>query len=245
MKKIFFHFFIFFCFSVSNAQFYGGYGDGYSSALSDGIPLPVEITEFTAFHSIDNKIELYWQTATEVNNYGFEVQKSEDRTQNSEESWESIGFVLGNGTTNSPKEYSFTDNLNPNPNPNLTLNQVSYRLKQIDLDGTFAYSKIVTVDLTTITSVEDDIKYEFAVEQNYPNPFNPTTQIQYSIPANSLVTLIIYDLLGSKVKTLVNEFQNAGKYSVDFNAESLSSGVYFYRLSAGQFSETLKLLLLR
>ncbi len=241
MKKIFFHFFIFFCFSVSNAQFYGGYGDGYSSALSDGIPLPVEITEFTAFHSIDNKIELYWQTATEVNNYGFEVQKSEDRTQNSEESWESIGFVLGNGTTNSPKEYSFTDDLNPN----LNLTQVSYRLKQIDNDGTFAYSKVVTVDLTSITSVEENIQYQFAVEQNFPNPFNPTTQIKYSIPSNSLVTLVIYNLLGSQVKTLVNEFQNAGKYNVDFNAEHLSSGVYFYRLSAGRFSETRKLLLLR
>lgn len=241
MKKIFFHFFIFFCFSVSNAQFYGGYGDGYSSALSDGIPLPVEITEFTAFHSIDNKIELYWQTATEVNNYGFEVQKSEDRTQNSEESWESIGFVLGNGTTNSPKEYSFTDDLNPN----LNLTQVSYRLKQIDNDGSFAYSKVVTVDLTSITSVEEDIQYQFAVEQNFPNPFNPTTQIKYSIPTNSLVTLIIYDLLGSQVKTLVNDFQNAGKYSSEFNAEGFSSGVYFYRLSAGRFSETRKLLLLR
>lgn len=205
-------------------------------------PLPVELVSFNGNFDGENVV-LNWQTATEINNYGFSIERSFNLVIDGLDDWSEIGFVQGSGTTNSPKEYSFTDNLNPNPN--LTLNQVSYRLKQIDLDGTFAYSKIVTVDLTTITSVEDEIKYEFAVEQNYPNPFNPTTQIQYSIPANSLVTLIIYDLLGSQVKTLVNEFQNAGKYSVDFNAAGLSSGVYFYRLSAGQFSETRKLLLLR
>ncbi|KUG25330.1 hypothetical protein ASZ90_004847 [hydrocarbon metagenome] len=188
---------------------------------------------------------MYWQTATEVNNYGFEVERQYQVSsiEYQDSSWETIGFVQGSGTTNSPKEYSFTDDLTLTLNPNL--NQVSYRLKQIDLDGTFVYSKIVTVDLTTITSVEDEIKYEFAVEQNYPNPFNPTTQINYSIPTNSIVRLIIYDILGSEVKTVVNEFQNAGRYSIDFNADGLSSGVYFYRLTSGQFSETRKLMLLR
>lgn len=208
---------------------------------SEEDPLPVEITFFSGSLCNENTVELVWQTATEVNNFGFSIERSFDWMNDGLDDWSEIGFVQGHGTTNSPKEYSFTDDLTLNPN----LNQVSYRLKQIDLDGTFAYSKVVTVDLTNITSVEDDIKYEFAVEQNYPNPFNPTTQIIYSIPYTSLVRLIIYDLLGCEVKTLVNEFQNAGRYSVDFNAVGLASGIYFYRLKSGQFSETRKLILLR
>lgn len=250
MKKIFLIFFIFFCFSVPNAQFYGGYGDGYSSAMSDpDTPLPVEITEFTASHTIDNIVELYWQTATEVNNFGFDVERHTPLVSDIPPSkggkeggsWETLGFVQGHGTTNSPKEYSFTDDLTLNPNHN----QVSYRLKQIDLDGTIAYSKIVTVDLTTITSVEDETKYEFAVEQNYPNPFNPSTKIIYTIPTNSLVKLIVFDVLGREVRILVDEFQEAGRYSADFKGDDLSSGVYLYRLTSEQFIETKKLILLR
>ena len=136
--------------------------------------LPIELVSFSAA-ILNNSVELNWQTATEVNNYGFNVECTIDNTK-----WDVIGFVQGHGTTNSPKEYSFSDTLD------LTLNltQASYRLKQIDNDGTFAYSKGVTVDLTSITSVDDIVQYTFALEQNYPNPFNPSTTIVFTVPTS-------------------------------------------------------------
>ena len=146
-------------------------------------------------------------------------------------SWEVIGFVQGHGTTNSPKSYSFTDLLNLNPN----LTRLDYRLKQIDNDGTFAYSKVVTVDLTNITSVDDQVKYEFALEQNYPNPFNPSTTIKFTVPsvetghAPSLqTTLLVYDILGREVATLVNQKFQPGNHEIFFDASNLSSGMYIY-----------------
>lgn len=120
---------------------YAKIGIGYSN---EG-PLPVELTTFIA--SVDaNLILLEWETATEVNNYGFEVQKLS--LENLDSTWVIIGFVQGNGTTNSPKQYSFTDEIN------LGDEKVTYRLKQIDLDGKYAFSKVLIVDLASITGVE-------------------------------------------------------------------------------------------
>ncbi len=133
--------------------------------------LPVELTFFTG-SVLSHAVKLNWQTATEVNNFGFNV----ERRSSSLIEWEKIGFVQGNGTTNSPKNYEFTDSELPNSE------SVDYRLKQIDNDGTFVYSKTITVDLTTITSVDDNIVYQFSLEQNYPNPFNPTTTIKFTVP---------------------------------------------------------------
>ncbi len=206
--------------------------------------LPVELTSFTA--EINNGVILLnWQTATEVNNYGFEVERqyqvSSIEYQDAE--WENIGFVQGHGTTNSPKDYSFVDDFTLNNNPNLT--HVSYRLKQIDNDGTISYSKIVTVDLTNITLVEDEINYEFSLEQNYPNPFNPITTIKYSIAEENKVGLKIYDILGSEIKTLVNETKAPGNYEVELNGSNLASGIYFYKLEAGINISIKKLTLLK
>jgi hypothetical protein len=198
-------------------------------------PLPVELTSFTA--SVNGIcVVLNWQTATEVNNYGFEIEKSDVSSQTSENEWEMIGFIEGHGNSNSPKEYSFVDS-----NPNSGINQ--YRLKQIDVDGSFEYSEIVKVEI--------ELPTEFKLAQNYPNPFNPSTVIQYSIPAvktpisGGVVTLKIYNLLGQEVATLVNKKQVAGRYEVEFNASSLVSGVYFYRLVSTGFVKTKKLILLR
>jgi len=211
------------------------------SVGDDASPLPVELVSFTG-ELVDNAVELNWETATETNNYGFEIQKSEDRSQNSE--WETIGFVQGNGTTNSPKYYEFTDSELPNAE------EVSYRLKQIDNDGTFAYSKIVTLDLTTITDVDDEIKHTFSLEQNYPNPFNPNTTINFTIPSNvksetSNTMLIVYDILGREVATLVNQQMQPGNHEVSFNADNFSSGMYFYKLTTGNFVQTKKMLLIK
>ncbi len=223
--------------------------DIYASKLSPDGALPVELTSFTA-NLLGNIVELNWTTATEVNNYGFEVQrqKSEDRSQNSE--WETIGFVLGHGTTNSPKTYSFTDPLNLDLNPNL--NRIDYRLKQIDNDGTFAYSKIVTVDLTTITDVNDNrIVHEFALNQNYPNPFNPATTIRFSVASASRVNITVSNVLGQQVMELVNDIRSAGNHEITFNANNLATGVYLYKINAisidgkTNFTNTRKMILMK
>lgn len=189
-------------------------------------PLPVELTSFTA--STNNlSVELQWQTETEVNNYGFEIERS---LKVEDEVWEKRGFVEGHGNSNSPKQYSFTDkNL-------IGGSRFSYRLKQIDNDGKFEYSDEIEVVL---------IPTIFELAQNYPNPFNPVTIIRYQLPTSSKVTLKIYDVLGNKVITMLNEEKEAGTYEFIFDASNYSSGVYFYRIQAGSFATTKKMVLLR
>lgn len=209
-------------------------------------PLPVELTSFNA-EFVDNSVRLNWETATEVNNFGFDVERKYQVSSSEYQDWEKIGFVEGNGTTNSPREYSFTDDNLPDAD------NVSYRLKQIDIDGKYSYSKVVEVNLTEITGVEDDKQYTFALEQNYPNPFNPVTTISYTIPnvvdaKSASVTntkLIVYNILGQQVQTLVNEIKPAGNYQVQFDGSNLPSGIYFYTLSYGEFLQTRKLVLLK
>lgn len=185
-------------------------------------PLPVELTSFTAV-SRGKNVELKWNTATETNNSGFDVEK------NVSGSWSKIGFVEGNGTSNAPKSYSFVDAS--------AKGTVSYRLKQIDRDGKFEYSNVVEATVAEVKS--------FGLDQNYPNPFNPATVISYQIPMNSHVTLKVYDMLGKEVASLVNGAKEAGSYSATFDGSSLSSGIYFYTLRAGNSTSTKKLMLMK
>jgi parallel beta-helix repeat protein len=204
-----------------------------SSDNSPSYAFPVELSVFTANVS-GGIVKLNWQTETEINNYGFEVQKSEARSQESE--WKVIGFVEGHGNSNSQKKYSFIDaDLNGSY-------KFYYRLKQIDNDGSFEYSNVIEVNLGSIS--------EYALEQNYPNPFNPTTKIKYSVPSvgtsfMKFVQMKVYDILGNEVATLVNEEKQPGNYVAEFDGSNLSSGVYFYKLAAGNFSVTKKMVLLR
>ncbi len=193
-------------------------------------PLPVELTSFSAV-IVKNKIELNWKTSTEINNYGFEIEKYTE-SQN----WSKIGFVAGAGNSNTVIDYSYIDNLEIDLIANQTL---KYRLKQIDNNGNFEYSDIVEVNLNSV------VPTEYNLSQNYPNPFNPTTTIKYSIPTEGMVSLKVYDVLGKEVANLVDENKNAGTYEVIFNAENLSSGTYIYKLTSGNFTETKKLLLLK
>ncbi len=201
--------------------------------------LPVELTTFTA-NTANDKVELNWKTATEVNNYGFEIERRLSPTPSQGEGtsgttllgqWGSIGFVKGSGNSNSPKSYSFVDN-------SPLGGSAEYRLKQIDNDGSYKYSSIVTVN---------SAPSNFELSQNYPNPFNPTTTIKYAIPQAEHVTLKVYDEVGREVASLVNANEEAGSYSVEFAAGNmqLASGIYFYRITAGNFSEVKKLLLLK
>jgi hypothetical protein len=195
------------------------------------ISFPVELSSFSAAIS-ENGIKLKWGTETEVNNYGFEVQRSMSNVQS--KSWQLLGFVDGHGNSNSPKDYSFVDE-------NVTAGKHSYRLKQIDTDGQFEYSKIIEIDLGSV------INYELS--QNYPNPFNPSTTIRYSISENSFINLSVYNSLGEKIEELVNEVKEPGVYTVEFKAESvtgkLSSGTYIYRLQANDFTQIKKMILVK
>jgi N-acetylneuraminic acid mutarotase len=197
--------------------------------ITPSLVLPVELVSFTG-NNIGGNVLLEWKTATELNNNGFEVQR-----KFAESGFSTIGFVKGEGTTTKQKEYSYTDKI-------LTYGKYFYRLKQIDYDGRYEYSNVIEVDVRSLD--------KFALEQNYPNPFNPTTTIKYEIPDqarndNSLVTLKIYDALGCEVATLVNEEKPAGTYEVTWDASGHSSGVYYYQLSAGNYVETKKMVLLR
>ena len=224
---------------------YNDFGENSSNTTTIAVPVPVELISFAA--DVDgNVVTLFWQTATEMNNQGFEIERARLRSSNyAEASWERIGFVEGKGTTTEIQSYSFTDK----PEAGI----YKYRLKQIDFDGSFAYSP----------EVEAEVKAPnvFSLEQNYPNPFNPSTKIKYTIPASSLnpfskgegtfVTLKVFDILGNEVATLVNEEQTPGVYEIEFNSVgtsrdlSLPSGVYFYQLKAGGYIQSKKMILLK
>ena len=187
-------------------------------------PLPVELTAFNA-EMISNYVELNWETASELNNRGFEIERSVEKNR-----WDIIGFVEGNSTTSESNRYYFIDNL-PLEGKNY------YRLKQIDMDGTFSYSSVVEVEYIPA--------YKYALQQNYPNPFNPSTNINYSLASDEYISLKVYDMLGREVRSLVDEYQSKGTYKVVFDSQNLPSGFYIYKLQTGSFAQTRKMMLLR
>jgi uncharacterized protein (TIGR03790 family) len=194
------------------------------SDSSGANPLPVQLTSLTASVNGMNVV-INWNTATEMNCYGFEVERREVRIQNSESSvWIIVGFVAGNGTSSISHRYDFTE-------ANLALGRYVYRLKQIDQDGRFEYFGNVEV-------VVDDIPAVLSLSDNFPNPFNPETGIRYQVAGarsqKPEVSLKVYDVLGREVAVLVDQAQEPGSYQVKWNAAGFPSGVYFYRLSTGQ-----------
>ncbi len=213
-----------------------GYSPGNGTGIEDFATIkysstvtPVEFTAFTALTKGKN-VHLSWQTATETNNKEFEIERQVHNPRSSLGKWEKISFVPGNGTSTQTHSYSFIDeNVNPG--------KYSYRLKQIDFDDTSEYSREVEVSVNAPAT--------FVLRQNYPNPFNPSTNIEYQISDREDVTLKVYDVLGNEVATLVKEEKPSGNYTVKFNGSRLSSGVYLYRLQAGEYSSTKKLNLMK
>jgi hypothetical protein len=189
--------------------------------------LPVELVSFD-YQLVGKNVQLSWATASEINNAGFEVER---RRLSQNESWQKIGFVQGRGMTTERRQYAFVD-------ANVS-GKTQYRLKQLDFDGQFEYSNILEVDA--------GLPKTFALNQNYPNPFNPTTVIAYQLPISGQVKLELFDVLGRKVSTLVNAQQGAGvqTYALNAQALNLSSGTYFYRLTAGGFTETKRMMLVK
>ncbi len=192
--------------------------------------VPVELTSFSGAF-VGNNVELKWATATELNNRGFEIQRSINGS-----AFATVAFVEGRGTTTQIQQYSFTDrNIESRVN-------YAYRLKQIDYNGDYEFSQVVNIGFT--------LPLEFVLEQNYPNPFNPSTSIAYAVPVKSNVTLEVYNLIGQKIVTLVEGQVEAGKHTAQFNASSMSSGIYLFKLTAvgengSQFSSSKKMTLLK
>ncbi len=202
----------------------------HSGVFVDPSLIPVELESFWVTVNSDEAV-LNWITATELNNSGFEIEKSFNNID-----WNKIGFIQGNGTTTNKTAYTFNDN-------NLTPGRFHYRLKQIDFDGTYTYSKTVSADYYLVS--------DFSLEQNYPNPFNPATVIKYNLPEASSVQIKIFNAVGELVSTLVDEIQSEGKHSKLFDASSLSSGIYFTVMNASSLSsnvnktETIKMVYLK
>jgi len=188
------------------------------------IPVPVEITLFSGSY-VNGNVQLEWTTATETNNYGFEVQKRYDNT-----SYEKIGFVPGNGTTTNGMQYSFEDN-------DLLAGRIFYRLKQLDLNGDFEYSNEIMVEVLNLT--------DYQLFQNYPNPFNPSTTIKYSVPVQSKIKIDLYDIIGNEVSTLFEGIQESGVHDIYLTADNLPSGVYFVSMTSENFSKAIKITLMK
>lgn len=197
--------------------------------LNSSTFVPAELISFTA-SIIDSKVNLKWTTASETNNFGFDIEIS-----NNNQTFEKIAFVPGFGTT--AEKHTYTYEINGS-----LLSPTYLRLKQIDFDGTFEYSPVIETDAQTPS--------EFYLMQNYPNPFNSTTNIGFQIAnfpkgTSGFVTLKVYDVLGREVTTLVSEEKPAGSYKVYFNGNDLTGGVYFYELQTENFSSIKKMILLK
>ena len=187
--------------------------------------LPVELTTFTASLS-EQSVELIWKTATEVNNYGFDIER-----KIKEGDWSKLSFVNGHGNSNSPKFYSFVDNSVEESG------NYYYRLKQIDIDGTYEYSEIVEANLGAPN--------KFELNQNFPNPFNPYTSIQFNLPYDNQIKLTVFNILGEEVAELLNTKITAGYHSIQFDGAELNSGIYFYKLESKDFTQIRKMMLIK
>jgi hypothetical protein len=208
-------------------------GSPWTIALSSGA-LPIQLASFTGTF-VNNSVRLNWRTISEINNFGFYVQRRATGTTE----WTELqnSFIPGHGTTNEPQNYSYTDYT-------VTSGSWQYRLRQVDLDGTNHFTDPIIVN--TLTDVRETAPIEFALKQNYPNPFNPSTEIKFSVAATGLAKLDVYNMLGQKVATLFDGVAEAGQYyKVRFDGSGFASGMYIYKLQSGKQSELKKLMLVK
>lgn len=220
--------------SVGNYQTSSPYNitqlTGTTDPIDPNLPLPVIISEFSG-HVFKNNVRLTWRTTEELNNEGFLV----ERKSSSATEWTSLGSVTGHGTTNTPQDYTFEDK-------NLNTGTFKYRLKQTDFNGNSEY-----FDLNNDIVIGKP--KAFSMSQNYPNPSNPVSKINFELPYDAKVSLLVYDILGREVTKLLDEPKIAGFYSVVFDGTNLASGVYFYRIStsggSSNFVKTMKLILIK
>ncbi len=171
----------------------------------------MELVSFSAA-SMNSSIHLEWKTATEINNAGFEIERSVDQ-----KFYEKITFIEGNGNSSEPKEYFYTDKPEG-------AGIFYYRLKQLDYNGTYEYSNTVEVSL--------ELPNDYSLTPNHPNPFNPLTIIEFAAPTEAKVSIRIFNTIGQQVTELVNGNFSGGIHRVSFDAGSLSSGIYYYTINA-------------
>lgn len=201
-----------------------------SHSVDGNTVLPVELASFTS--SINrNNVTLNWSTAKEINNSGFDI----ERQLVGSTEWKKAGNVVGNGTTNETRSYSFSERVETG--------NYSYRLKQVDFNGNFEYFNLSSEILVGVPEA-------YKLSQNYPNPFNPSTKIDYDLPYDGKVSILLYDISGREVANLVNEVKTAGYYTATFNGANLASGMYFYRINAtgtgnNNFVSTKKMVLIK
>ncbi len=228
-------FWLFNQFAMARGTTISGEDGRWSTAFGKVVdpPFPVELTSFVG-EFVDGKVLLVWTTATETNNKGFQVERKKSKD---ESEWTNVGFVEGSGSIDSPRSFSFADENTAGSQ------KYFYRLKQIDFNGAYEYSQMVEVEIPAPVG--------FELTQNYPNPFSkgssgsPNTKIAFTLPVDSNVRLVVYNALGEKVSELINGARKSGYHTVEFNAGNLPSGIYYYRLTAGQFSQTKKMAIVR
>jgi photosystem II stability/assembly factor-like uncharacterized protein len=216
--------YVFALLATSTDLFAGTQGGIYYLAL----PLPIQMASFTASLVRDRDVEVAWRTLSETNNYGFEI----CRRRGESGEWKKIAFVNGHGTTLVPQSYTYVDHA-------VSFGNYYYCIRQIDLDGKSEIFPAMEVSVGVVPG-------SMVLAQNYPNPFNPTTTIDFTVPLKSFVTLKVYNVLGQEIATVFEGNVDGGKvYTTPFDASAFSSGIYFYRLHAGSFVETKKMLLVR
>ena len=191
----------------------------FSFEGNDNSPLPIQLASFQAATFTGNGVTLTWTTASETNNYGFNVQRN----------GANIAFIQGHGTTIGQHTYSHTDNPGPG--------KYQYRLQQVDLNGTATLSGTILIDVAA------PVPATFVLNQNYPNPFNPSTQVAFSISKEGPVSLRVYDILGREVATLVNENRKPGQYTERFDGGRVASGVYMFVLKSSEGQLTSRMIL--
>ncbi len=194
--------------------------------IGDPNVVPVELMSLSARTSAKNEVVIEWATASETNNYGFYIERSLDNVN-----FEEIGFVKGAGDSEYENTYSFTDK------ETNSVGVYYYRLKQVDFDGTYEYSGVISASIKAPNS--------YSLYQAYPNPFNPSATIKFDLKENGLVKLTVYNTLGQVVNTLINKELDAGQHEAIFNADRLASGIYFYKLEVNGFTAVKKMMLIK
>jgi len=219
--------------SITDLGGTGGSGNTFSIGASNGNPLPVTMSSFVT-NTLNRDAVLNWVTSMEINNKGFDVERSKkDASTGSYTPWEKISFVNGAGNTQQQTEYVYTDR-------KLNDGSFRYRIKQVDFNGNFEY---FTPQNNSDVIIGKPVKFE--VSQNYPNPSNPVSKIDFQIPNDSKVTLKVYDLTGKEVSILIDRNMTSGYHTIEFNGSNLASGIYLYKLTADNFSDIKKMVLVK
>jgi hypothetical protein len=198
-------------------------------AMTVSNEVPVELSSFTA-ENINDEVVLKWQTATETNNQGFEIERSQKIGVRSQNDWLNVSFIEGKGTSTEKSDYIFKDKIT---DPRIYV----YRLKQIDFDGMISYSPEVEVEVTG--------PKDFALFQNYPNPFNPVTTIKFALPAKTNLVITIFNSIGEKIAEVFKGELEEGYHEIEFDAVNIPSGVYFYRFESEQFIAVKKMVIMK